>query len=240
MGPRSVLPFLFLLAAAEPCHAQWHLSAYLGGAHTQSTDLSLSQASTGTQLSLRGVDFEGKSFQGPPYYGFRGGYFFSRHLGLDAEFIHLKVFAQTEKTVDAEGTLQGNPIHAAIPMSNVIQRFSISHGLNLLLADAVLRQDFLRRPGERLGPMIVSARVGLGGTIPHPESEVLGASNQHYEGGPFALQLAGGAEYRLWHGLHVLAEYKYTRTRQHVGVTNGTIGALFQSHHLVTGFDYSF
>jgi len=37
-----------------------------------------------------------------------------------------------------------------------------------------------------------------------------------------------------------LAEYQFTRTRQHASVLNGTMSGLFLSHHFVTGFSYFF
>ena len=197
-----------LSAMGLPAWAEWHMSGYLGGAHTQNTFLRISQPAQRTNLRFSDVDYAGESFEFPLYYGVRGGYFFSRRIGLEAEFVHLKVFAQVNRVLPVEGELEGMAVSGLIPMSSIVSRFSISHGVNLLLGNVTLRQGFFRRPGDKLGRLLLLGRFGVGGTIPHPESVVLGMGDQHYEGGSPAIQLSGGLEVRLWRGLYWLSEYK--------------------------------
>ncbi len=223
------------LVLSPRAEAEWNFSGYIGSVHTQNSTLSLQALSATTDLRFHDVKWAGESFRGPLYYGVRGGYFFSRHFGLEAEFIHMKVFAPTQRTVVADGVLRGASVSGAMPMNAVVERFNISHGNNLLLGNFVVRQDFWR-DDDRLGRVIVSARVGFGGSIPHPESTVLGVSDEHYQGGSPAGQVAAGVELRLLRHLYWMGEYKLTRNRQHVRVAgDGTAAAAFNSHHVVTG-----
>lgn len=220
--------------------AEWHLATYVGGAHTHPSSVLVVQPGLDTRLLFRQVPFEGDSFEGPIYYGIRTGYFLNRHLGTDVEFVHLKVFSRVQETVQVAGTLRGAPFSGAIPMRTLVGRFSISHGVNLLLGNVVVRREFARRPAQKRGRLLLVGRLGAGGSISHPESEVLGVGDQHYEWGGPAIQLAGGVELQLWRGLYALAEYKFTHTRQHVRVVAGTAAVAFSTHHAVLGFAYHF
>lgn len=236
-------PLLSLLCAVvltATAKAEWHAGGYIGAAHTQSSSLELNQPALGTSAVFDGVRYEGNSFQSPLYYGIRGGYFFHRHFGAEIEFIHLKVFAKVNRTVQAVGAINGTPVNSPVVMSSVVQRFSISHGNNLLLANAVLRQDFFRPGNEKLGRLIIYGKFGAGATIPHAESTIFAVADEHYQVGRPAIQLAGGAEVRLWRKLYWMAEYKFTRNRQRVDVPSGTAESLLLSHHGVTGIDIHF
>jgi len=118
-------------------------------------------------------------------------------------------------------------------MNTLVPQFSISHGLNYLLANAVLEQP--------VGPRTrFCARLGAGATLPHPESNVMGDSRQGYQLGKPALQAAAGFTFRLWRGLNWLTEYKFTRTRQRVKIVAGEAETLVLSHHVVFGLGVSF
>jgi hypothetical protein len=216
-------------------YAEGEIAGFIGAAHTQNSYLSIVQPGLATNLRFSNIRYAGNSFQSPLYYGVRGGYFFRRHIGLEAEFIHLKVFAQVHQSSPVTGTLRGVELHASVPVDSIVQRFSISHGVNLLLGQVVLRQDLLRATSDKLGRLILNLRLGLGGSIPHPESTILGAADEHYQGGSIAGQVAGGAEFRLIKHLYWLGEYKYTRTRPEVRIVSGHAGTLLNSHHIVTG-----
>jgi lipid A oxidase len=229
-----VKPLVLLLLLSTPAPAQLNLSGYVGGAHTQNSDLFV-QRSSATQVTFRDVSWRGRSFDGPLYYGFRAGYFFHPNIGVQAEFIHLKIHAQTEREVQVDGTVNGAPVTGRMPMNSLVQRFSISHGLNLVLFSVVGRHHLMREDGERLGRVLLTGRFGFGPTIPHPEITIQGSDFESYAYGGAAFQVAGGVEYRLWRGLYFLSEYKFTRTRQNIEV--GDVGArsLVRSHHGVFG-----
>jgi opacity protein-like surface antigen len=82
--------------------------------------------------------------------------------------------------------------------------------------------------------------LGVGGSRPHPESDVLGIHLEHYQAGGYSLQVAAGLEYRIWRNVRWLGEYKFTRAHERVDVSGGTAEGSFISHHLVTGVGYCF
>jgi lipid A oxidase len=224
--------FLLLL---PPARAEWTLAAYFGGAHTAQTSLQLQAPQSSTNLLLRPVAYQAKPFQSPVYYGYRAGYFFTPHFGLEGEFTHLKVYADTGRTAQISGTLQGIAMDESARLDSVVQRFNITHGVNLVLANFVARKAF-----RQVGPaarFLLSGRAGVGLTVPHAENEILGASNlEHYQVGHPAWQVGAGREVRLWHRLYAEAEVKYTRTRQRVDIAQGTAESLLKSTHMVAGF----
>lgn len=224
-----------LRAAPPAIDGEWVVAAYLGGARTQRSDLTISQPTLGTQLRFDGVRFRGQSFTGPLYYGVRGGRFFARApaLGVEVEFTHLKVFSDAQQTVPARGTHTGEPIDGPVRLGDIVQRYSISHGLNLLLLNVAARY----RPADRL---YLTGRFGVGPTIPHPESHIDTNVSEHYQWGRAAAQFAAGAEFRVGHGVYALGEYKFTRTHQRDRIFRGTAEALFYSHHGIFGLSYHF
>lgn len=221
---------------------EWVISGYLGGAHTQPSALTISQPALRTEIKFDDVRFEGRSFTSPNYYGFRGGVFFrgAPYLGVEAEFTHLKVYSDPQQRVRATGTLLGQPIDRELPLGDVVQVYSISHGVNLLLFNVVGRYRIRRDQAHTAGRLILGGRFGLGPTIPHTESTISGRHQEQYEMGSLALQLAGGAELHLWRGLYALGEYKFTRTNQEGKVFSGKAGSLLRSHHGVFGLSYHF
>jgi hypothetical protein len=234
MGMRKtwLLAAALALCWAAPARAQWELAGYIGGAHTQNSNLHLRQPALGNDLEFHDVSYRGESFQSPLYYGGRGGYFFRKWIGAEVEFTHLKVFSNTDRNVLVTGELAGKAFSATVPMQSIVQRFSLSHGVNLLLANIALRRGIGR---ERL---LLTARAGAGTTIPHAESEIFGITDQHYQGARPALQLAAGAELHLWRSMYWLGEYKFTRCDERVDAHEGTAGALLRTHHLATGIAF--
>src|SRR5919108_6461247 len=169
-----LLSAVFLVSTPAAARADWTLAAYIGTAWTRSTTLTLDRGALG-QSTFTAVPFDSHSFEGPLYYGYRGGWFRRDSIaGIEGEAIHLKVFARP-------GALGPD-----------VRRFSISHGLNLLFANAVLRQRV--SPSRRV---VATARLGAGFSVPHGESEIAGVEQQQYEVGSLALQAAGGVELRV-------------------------------------------
>jgi len=232
MRARPVTWFALLLASATPGLAGWRFAAYLGGAANHNSKLKIEQPARATSLELRGVSWQGRSLEPPVYYGYRLGYFFGS-FGVEAEFIHQKIYARPDRLVEAQGTLHGQSVQGRLPLNALIEQFSVSHGLNMLLANLAWE----RRLAERT---FLQLRFGSGPTIPHPESTIRGESRQGYELGRAAVQAAAGVEFRLWRGLHALGEYKFTRTRQKVTVVAGGAETLVRSHHGVFGLGWRF
>ena len=229
-------------SAAREGRGGWVITAYVGGASTSDSDLRITQPALGSDLTFDGVRFRSRSFDPPLYYGFRGGYFLPRapFLGFEAEFIHLKVFSDPGQRVQVTGLRRGTPVDGESALGEIVQQYSISHGVNLLLFNVAARRGLGRDADSPDGRLILAARAGLGPTIPHTESSVEGQRQEQYEVGRLAWQAAGGAEFRLWRGLYALGEYKFTRTKQRGEIFSGQAESLLRTHHGVFGLSYHF
>ena len=202
-----------LLVSSTPARADWMLAAYLGTTWTRPASLTVDRGSSGGAATLTGVAFDSRSFESPPYYGYRFGWFLGRSsIGAEGELIHLKVYARPE-------TLGAN-----------VRRFSISHGLNLLVANAVVRRPLLSSRRA-----YATVRLGAGVTVPHAESDIGGIAQEQYQLGSLALQAALGTEFRVARRARVLAEYKLTTAAPTVSVAGGTIQGRYLSQHLAAG-----
>ena len=209
----AVLALALTLAATPAFAAEWTLSAFLGASATADATLTLKRANL-PDVTSADVPLAGHAFASPPYYGYRFGWrpSASARVGLDAELIHLKVYA-------AEASL-------AAP----VEAFSLSHGLNLLLGNVVLRQPVTPR-------ISFDARVGAGVAIPHAESRVAGVAQEQYEVSSAALQAAAGPRLVLSRRLAAFAEYKLTTAAPTVHVAGGTIRGRYTSQHVAAGLE---
>jgi len=228
--------------AAREGRGGWVVSVYTGGARSGDSTLRVTQPALGNDLAFERVSFESRSFEPPLYYGLRGGYFLPRapSLGFEAEFIHLKVFSDPRQRVRVTGLRRGLPIDRELALGEIVEQYSISHGVNLLLFNVAARRGLGHDADSPDGRLVLTARAGLGPTIPHTESSVEGRRQEQYEVGRLAWQAAGGAEFRLWRGLHALGEYKFTRTRQRGELFSGRAESLLRTHHGVFGLSYHF
>ena len=78
----------------------------------------------------------------------------------------------------------------------------MTHGLNFLLFNAVARIPF----GN--GRFALVTRAGVGPTLPHAESMVLGVFRQRYEWAGVGYQGAAGVNIRLSRLISFIADYK--------------------------------
>src|SRR5215213_6136586 len=161
----------------------WVISGYLGGARTGPSDLTISQPTLGNKLTFERVRFRSRSFDPPLYYGFRGGYFLPRipFLGFEAEFIHLKVFSDPQQQVRVSGQRHNAPVNGELRLGEIVQQYSISHGVNLLLFNVAARHRIAPDADAPDGRLIVAARAGAGPTLPHTESRIEGLAREQYE-----------------------------------------------------------
>lgn len=231
-----VVASMLTLWAAREAAADWTLTAYLGASRTQETSLTLVRPGSDTHVTLSPVHYDSASFEAPPYYGYRVGWFpKSTWFGVEGEFIHLKVIADTARVTTVDGTFDGARVTGRRPMEEIIQRFSISHGMNLVLVNAVVRRGVAmsaRTPTPRL---VLTGRFGAGASIPHPESTVNGMTFESYEWGAFSMQGGAGIELRLGGRAYLTGEYKLSRTVQDVTIPGGSVRTPLVTHHLVGG-----
>lgn len=221
---------------------EWVLAAYLGGARTVASTLRINQPALNTQLVFDAVRFDGRSFDPPLYYGVRGSYFIRglSFLGIEAEFIHMKVYSDPTQRVRVTGLRRGAPLDQELPLGQIVQEYSISHGANLLLFNLAARWRILWSPDGSRSRLVLATRFGLGPTIPHTESTIEGERQQQYEWGRAVWQWGTGAELHIWRSLYALGEYKFTRTRQRGSVFAGFAESLLRTHHGVFGLSYHF
>ena len=214
--------------------AQWLVSAYGGAVHTQASDVRVDQPVEGTSLLFADTALESRSFESPEYYGYRVGHGVPRvdWLFVEAEVIHAKVYVRSPQQTLGSGLLN----HAAasgVPFAAVVDDFNLSHGLNFIFVNALMRREIYER-------VTAMARIGAGPVLPHTESVVRGQRREHYELAGAGVQLSAGAEVLVWRTLAVAAEYKWTRAQPQVTLAVGSLSLPATSHHVVLGIAAQF
>ena len=233
---------LALVLLASTARAEVELSIFTGVALTQDSDLELHQAG-GTDLTFHSVEFEGRDFETPPYYGARALWFPSvqSHWGFGAEFFHMKMYAQTGETVQVSGRRNGVGVNANERIDNTIEQFSLSHGLNFALGDIVYRWFPGQRGEDFLGHLTPYAGVGLGLAIPHVESKVNGTFHEEYQVHGPGVQALAGINVALSRHWGLMFEYKFTYANlDSLDIPGGSIEVTPLTHHLVGGLTFSF
>jgi len=218
------------------------LSIFTGVALSQDSDLDLHQRG-GTDLTFHDVSFEGRDFSTPPYYGIRALWFPSQtsHWGFGAEFFHMKMYAQTDDTVNVTGRRDGVGVNGSERISDTIDSFSLSHGLNYALGDIVYRWMPGKRGEDFLGHLEPYAGIGLGLTIPHVESSVNGNFHEEYQVHGPGVQGLAGVNVLLTRHIGLMFEYKFTYSNlDSLDIPGGSIEVTPLTHHLVTGLTFSF
>ncbi len=227
---------ILILTITAPASAEWTVGAFAGGCTTGNTSLTLVQPASDTSVTFAPVRYRSASFEMPIYYGYRIGAFPGpRWLGIEGELIHMKVIADTARVSRAEGTVGGQAVAGPRAIDSVLERFSITHGVNLLLANAVIRRASAAASPSRAPRWMVVGRIGAGASIPHPESTSGGLSLERYEWGAFSMQAAAAAEARITGPLYVSGEYKLTRSVQDVTIAGGSARTPLVTHHIVAG-----
>jgi lipid A oxidase len=227
---------------AAPAHAEWQLSAGLGDSFTDRSDLHIQQSNA--DYTIEGVGWDGRGFQMPPWYDLRATYFLpdTPWLGFTAGLLHMKVYARTGETRDIHGTNDGTPFDTTAPMSDFVDKYNISHGVNYLEFGVVGRLSWMRSedfPDGRLHPYI---GLTTGPVINHPENHVGGETNkQDYETNPsWGNQALIGIHYRVNKRWGAYSEIKRTHVSSEVGINDGKGKTTLNSTHLGAGVVYSF
>lgn len=230
-----------LFAALLEARAQGEvLFDLLGGkAFVSGSDVEIDEPSRGNDFTVHGVSFDDESFRSPPWYGLRVGYFLASRpwIGGGIEFFHYKMLAETGEVRRVTGRRSGEAVDSRERIDRSLQRFDVSHGVNFLTADLVVRRGWLRDP-ERFpnGRIQPYAGFGVGAAIAHPENVVQGRANdQAYELGGAAVQVFLGTRVFLGERLGLVAEYKFSHASLDVGVAGGEARVSAEAHHLLGG-----
>jgi hypothetical protein len=237
---KIILATVVLVATPRLAAADWTIGAFLGGSWTRDTSLTLTRQASGLDVTLDPIHYAGEPLQSPPYYGYRIGYLPGSHwFGIEGELIHLKVLADITRTTTADGIIDDVPVSGPIAVSSLVQRFSITHGVNLWFVNALFRRE-QTSPGTAEPRWVLVGRLGAGRSIPHPESTIQGRAHEAYEWGASSLQASGAIELRAAHRFYVTAEYKLTRSPQDVTIDAGRAQTTLVTSHLATGVMYRF
>jgi hypothetical protein len=229
------------LVLALPGHvaAEPFADLYTGKSFTQDADIRIKQSRLGNEYTFSDVSFDDRSFEAPPYYGIRVGYFFETYpwLGGGLEFFHFKVYADVDEARPLQGLRAGSAVNTTAPVNSVIQQFNVSHGVNFLTLDALFRYRFLPNPEQfPNGRIQLYGGVGLGPVITHPETKIDNVrSEPGYEVAGLGVQSFAGVRVLLFKYVGLFAEYKFTHARLDLSVASGSGRVDLNTHHVVGG-----
>ncbi len=189
------------LAFAAPAAAETELSFYTGiqGARH-------SRVKGNDPTGIGSFDFlskwEGRSFEMPPYYGFRATWWTpgNNNLGFGLDFSHNKVYASGETLAESK-----------------FKTLEFTDGLNTITANV-----WYRWPGhlanDRVSPYV---GVGVGLSIPHVEVDTGGAKTFEYQMTGVAVQAVTGVKYSFNDHWVVFGEYKGIYSMNEVDLKGG-------------------
>jgi lipid A oxidase len=210
--------WLFLTPA--PAMAELQLSIY-GGANTVSDgDLTLDNGAGPTDFD---VDWEGRSFEMPLYWGLRGTYWLTDHgaprWGIGVDYTHAK--AET----DRDGALAAAFSH-----------LEFTHGLNSITLNGLYRAPVSDRFTFYTG-------AGAGASVPHVEVDTTApttSTDEYQLTGPVVQALAG-ASVGLGRRFSMFGEYKASYSWNDVDLNGGgSLDADLLIHHFALGLSVSF
>jgi hypothetical protein len=228
------------LLSARPATAQWYVAGQLGANHTLPATVSIDQPSRQTSLQFDEVHFVAHPFESPQYYSVRGGRLFGeeRRWGVEVEWVHPKVYAETSKPVRASGRIAGTPVDATTSMDTFVQRYSMSHGMNFVLFNFVARVPIATDGGRGTSRMALIARAGAGPMRPHGETQIAGTFVEGYEWAGLGSQLAGGIDVRLVGRLSGTLEYRFSHAHPEITIAEGTGRTTANAHQVTFGVAY--
>jgi opacity protein-like surface antigen len=215
-------------------------SIYTGTSLTRNSDLSISRPALGTNLNVQDVKWASDPFKAAPYYGLRFTHFPDRHANWGAafDFTHYKMYAKTDRVVRVDGTWNGAAADGVARMDQYVQRFEISHGVNVLSINAIYRWLDLGIAGGRLQPY---AGVGLTHYRPHSENTVDNSDHETgYEASGFGYQLLGGARYQLTERTSAFVEARFNSGTAKVDIANGQAETPLRTFHAIAGIGFRF
>jgi len=230
--------WLFLVLAQVCFSRNFTVSAYLGKGFPSNTYLKIAQDINQTFLRFEDIKLVDKSFEFPLYYGLKFSYdlkFINPRIFSEIEFIHSKVYSNPEQFVRAVGIYRNSLIDSVIKFGDIVQNFSISHGLNYLFL------NFGYKFGSEAYGILPFFKFGAGVSIPHFETTVDSLTFERYELNSFAVQISGGLNFKIYKNFGGLFELKYTSGEiTNAGIFGGTAETYIKMFHLVFGINYSF
>ena len=195
--------------AAAP---EWMTGPYFGMPYTHPSDMRFLKEGK-TDLTVHDINWDGKPFKSPIYYGVRSVRWSGPH-GAMVDFTHSKTISQPGQTVRFSGTRDGKPAPGPATIGDTFKHLEFSHGHNTLTLNGLMR---LGRLGPSLSPYVGG---GFGVALPHTEIQFKDEAKRTYEyqyAGP-AGQAVAGIEIRLPR-VTLFVEYKFTLARMSAPLT---------------------
>jgi lipid A oxidase len=241
---RSTVLLASLIAVGPgPAAAEVFLDGFVGKSSTLDSDVKIEQPGRGNDFTIEGLSFDDESFVSPWYYGARVGYFFEGlpAFGLGLEFFHFKILGQTGQGRRIQGTVSGAPLDTTAAVNTIVERFDVSHGVNYVTLDALLRYPLLEDP-ERFprGRVQLYAGAGLGPVITHAETRIQNQGLEKYELAGLGVQGFLGVRALVFKHFGVFVEYKFTHSGLEFDVFGGRARVDENTHHTVGGLSIHF
>ena len=216
MTLHRVLTFCAAIFSAAAASAEVELSFYGGLQGALPSDVTIADDSAITDSSFE-VDWEGRSFEAPPYYGIRVTNWQSPAFGYGLDFAHNKVYPQAGELADE------------------FERLEFTDGLNTLTANAYYRWQ------DALGEVTPYVGGGIGLSIPHVEVITENSRTLDYQvTGPAATWIAG-ASMPINENWSVFGEYKGTYSINEGDLeTGGTVSSDIFTNALNVGVSFNF
>ncbi|NHQ75621.1 porin family protein [Roseovarius gahaiensis] len=213
-------------AMAAPAAAEVELSFYIG---TQSVDGSTASGYLpgGAPVS-RSVDWKGKPFESPFYYGGRAIWWMDNNIGFGLEGTHSKAYASQADM-------------AAIGVS----RLELSDGHNIITANVMKRWPGAFKATPKFTPYV---GAGVGVAIPHVDAQVnaSGIRTFGYETTGLAVRAIAGLKYDLTEKWALFGEYQAVWSDNEItidpapGQLPGKLNTELLTHAVNVGVSYSF
>lgn len=178
------------------------LGFYGGVPYTHPSDVSVKKSGV-HDFTMKDVQWEGKPFTNPIYYGVRTTRWLTASTGAMLDFTHSKAISLRDTEHAIEGMLKGQPAPAQGTVDQHFGKLEASHGHNMLTLNGLLRLP-------SFGRFVPYAGLGAGVSLPHMEVDIKGEPRtyEYQYAGPVGQALAG-IEIRLPR-VSLFLEYKFT------------------------------
>lgn len=217
-----------IVLMASPAAAEMELSFYLGWQGV--SDSTASGTLPGGAAFSRKINWDGKPFDMPIYYGGRGIWWTPQNFGFGIEGTHTKAYAS-----------------AADMAALGLTRMELSNGHNIVTVNVMKRWPGAFADG-RFTPYL---GAGIGAAIPHVDIQVLGAAKRTfgYELTGIALRGIAGMKYDLNDRWALFGEYQLVWSDNDItidpdptvpGQLPGKMNTEITTHAVNFGISYSF
>ena len=215
---RAIAFCIILMTAPAAAFAQVELSFYGGIQNAPASDIAIRGDGSIADSNFT-QEWEGRSFDAPPYYGLRATNWRTPSFGIGVDFAHNKVY----------------PADDALPAGFDVLEFT--DGLNTLTVNAYKRWN------GALGNVSPYVGGGLGISMPHVEVTATGVTPETFGyqlTGPAATWIAG-ASMPITDRMSVFGEYKGTFSSNTADLaTGGTLETDIITNAVNVGVSFNF